>query len=141
MNKYCFAEIEVGTEESFQVTITSEMLEQFRKITGDVNPLHTDETYAQAKGYGGCVVYGMLTASFLSTLAGVYLPGEKSLIHNVETKFVKPVFVGDTLTIQGKVTEKQEIFSVLHLKVVILNQNKEKVLRGSMQIGVLEDEK
>lgn len=139
MNKYSFEEIEVGTEESFQVTVTSEMVEQFRKITGDVNPLHTTEEFARKKGYDGCLVYGMLTASFLSTLAGVYLPGERSLIHSVETKFVKPVFIGDTLNVVGKVTEKKENFQVFILKVTITNQKNEKVLRGSMQIGVLVD--
>lgn len=75
----------------------------------------------------------------LSTLAGVYLPGENSLIHSVETKFVKPVFVGDTLLVSGEVVEKNEHFPVIKLKVVITNQKKEKVLRGSMQIGVLKD--
>ncbi len=139
MNRYSFDEMKVGMEESFQVTVTPKMLERFREITGDVNPLHTDEAFAKAKGYDSCVVYGMLTASFLSTLAGVYLPGEKSLIHSVETKFVKPVFAGDTLTIKGKVTEKNDLFPVFTLKVVITNQKNEKVLRGSMQIGVMAD--
>lgn len=139
MNSYGFEEIDVGTEEAFQVTVTQDMLDKFRSITGDENPLHTDKKFAEKKGYPDCVAYGMLTASFLSTLAGVYLPGEKSLIHSVETKFVKPVFVGDTLTITGKVAEKQELFSVLMLKVTITNQKNEKVLRGSMQIGVLAD--
>lgn len=139
MNRYSFEEIETGLEESFQVTITQDMLDKFREITGDNNPLHTEESFAKQKGYDSCVAYGMLTASFLSTLAGVYLPGEKSLIHSVETKFVKPVFVGDTLTVTGKVAEKNELFSVFTLKVTITNQRKEKVLRGSMQIGVLAD--
>lgn len=139
MNRYSFDEIEKGMEESFQVTITKDMLNKFKEITGDVNPLHTDENFAKAKGYDSCVAYGMLTASFLSTLAGVYLPGEKSLIHSVETKFVKPVFVGDSLTVTGKVAEKNELFSVITLKVTITNQHGEKVLRGSMQIGVLAD--
>ncbi|MBQ9134496.1 MAG: MaoC family dehydratase [Lachnospiraceae bacterium] len=139
MNRYSFEEIEKGMEESFQVNVTPDMLEKFKEITGDINPLHTDEVFAKEKGYDNTVVYGMLTASFLSTLAGVYLPGEKSLIHSVETKFVKPVFVGDTLTISGKVAEKNELFSVFTLKVTITNQHGEKVLRGSMQIGVLAD--
>lgn len=139
MNRYSFEEIQTGMEESFRVTISQEMLDKFREITGDNNPLHTEEAFAKQKGYDSCVAYGMLTASFLSTLAGVYLPGEKSLIHSVETKFVKPVFVGDTLTVTGKVAEKNELFSVITLKVTITNQHKEKVLRGSMQIGVLAD--
>lgn len=139
MNRYCFEEIETGMEESFEVKVTSEMMELFFRITGDSNPLHTDEAFARKKGYASCVSYGMLTASFLSTLAGVYMPGEKSLIHSVETKFVKPVFPKDVLKISGEVVEKNELFSTIKLKVTITNQNQEKVLRGTMQIGVLTD--
>lgn len=139
MNRYCFDEIEIGMEEAFRVTVTQEMMDRFREITGDCNPLHADTAFAKKKGYAGCVAYGMLTASFLSTLAGVYLPGERSLIHSVQTKFVKPVFVGDLLTVTGTVQEKNELFSVITLKVVIQNQKEEKVLRGSMQIGVMAD--
>ncbi|MGN0431362.1 MAG: MaoC/PaaZ C-terminal domain-containing protein [Lachnospiraceae bacterium] len=141
MNNYTFEEIQVGMEESFTVKVTHEMMEKFLQITGDVNPLHTESAFAIEKGYSSCVVYGMLTASFLSTLAGVYLPGKNSLIHSVETKFVRPVFEGDTLVVHGKVTEKNELFSVFSLKVEIRNQNNEKILRGNMQIGVLQNGK
>lgn len=139
MNRYRFEEIETGMEESFEVRVTSEMMESFFRITGDSNPLHTDEAFARKKGYASCVSYGMLTASFLSTLAGVYMPGERSLIHSVETKFVKPVYVQDVLKICGKVIEKNELFSTIKLKVTVTNQKQEKVLRGTMQIGVLTD--
>lgn len=137
MNQYRFEDIYIGLKEEFQISVTQDMLAQFKQITGDVNPLHTDEMFAKGKGYESKVAYGMLTASFLSTLAGVYLPGERSLIHSVESKFVKPVFVGDVLTVIGEVTEKNETFSLFHMKVTIVNQKDEKVLRGKMQIGVL----
>ena len=101
MNEYTYEEIQIGQKESFKVTVTEEMLSSFKNITGDVNPLHNDEEYALEKGYPGRVSYGMLTASFLSTLAGVYLPGKYSLIHEVKLKFAKPVFIGDELTIEG----------------------------------------
>lgn len=139
MNRYDFEELEVGHEEKFSVTVTPDMLRKFQEITGDVNPLHTDPLFAEKQGYSSCVAYGMLTASFLSTLAGVYLPGEKSLIHSVETKFVKPVFPGDVLLVTGKVSEKNDLFHGVTVKVSIFNQNGEKVLRGTMQIGVMKD--
>lgn len=139
MNQYQFKDIYIGLKEEFQVTVTLDMLAQFCKMTGDVNPLHTDENFAKAKGYESNVAYGMLTASFLSTLAGVYLPGERSLIHSVESKFTKPVYVGDTLTVSGQVMECNEMFSVFTMKTTIVNQNGEKVLRGKMQVGILED--
>ena len=78
----------------------------------------------------------MLTSSFLSTIAGVYLPGKYSLIHSVETKMLKPVLLGDALTIEGVVSEKHDIFQMIVLKVTIKNQNEEKVLKGKMQIGI-----
>lgn len=137
MNQYRLEDIYIGMRESFQVTVSAGMLEKFRQVTGDVNPLHTDTEFAKQKGYEKTVAYGMLTASFLSTLAGVYLPGERSLIHSVESKFVKPVFEGDTLTVTGEVTEINELFSTFTMKTTIVNQNGEKVLRGKMQIGVV----
>ncbi len=137
MNTYTFDELKVGMSESFQVTITEAMLDSFKGITGDVNPLHNDEEFAKAKGHVGRVAYGMLTASFLSTLAGVYLPGEKSLIQQVETKFSSPVYIGDELTVKGEIVELVESVQRLELKVTITNQNGKKVLRGKMQILVV----
>ena len=137
MNNYKFDELTVGMTESFKVTITEEMLDAFKGITGDVNPLHNDEEFAKAKGHPGRVAYGMLTASFLSTLAGVYIPGERSLIQQVETKFAKPVYIGDELTVTGEITELVESVQRLELKVTITNQDGKKVLRGSMGILVV----
>ena len=138
MNQYTYEQITVGQEESFSVNITDENMVAFRKITGDNNPLHCEESYAKSIGYEGCVVYGMLTASFLSTLAGMYLPGEHSLIHEVETKFTKPVVLrGNTvITIYGKVVEKHDVFKRIVILVRITNESGEKVLRGTMKVGV-----
>ena len=136
MNEYRYEEIDIGQRESFSVTVTEEMMLSFRTITGDINPLHNDEDYAVSKGHPGKVVYGMLTASLLSTLAGVYLPGKNSLIHEVKIKFSKPVYIGDTLMIEGIVEEKHDVYSLIILKVLIRNQNGDKVLKATMQVGV-----
>lgn len=140
MNEFKFTDIKVGMEEQFQVTLTEDMLEKFKDITGDINPLHNDLEYAKSKGYDEKVVYGMLTSSFLSTLAGVYLPGKYSLIHEVDILFKKPVFISDSpLTIKGTVIEINEMFKQFKIKVEILNKNNEKVLRGTMKVGVLNE--
>lgn len=137
MNNYKFEDLSVGMSESFKVTITQEMLDSFKGITGDINPLHNDESFAVSKGHPGRVAYGMLTASFLSTLAGVYIPGERSLIQQVETKFSSPVYIGDELTVKGEIVELVESVQRLELKVTITNQSGKKVLRGKMQILVV----
>ncbi len=137
MQRYSYEQLEVGHKESFSVTVTEEKLKYFGQVSGDVNPLHNDCDFAKNKGYRDKVVYGMLTASFLSTLAGVWLPGERSLIHRVEVEFPKPVYVGDVLDVEGVVKEKNDAFKTIELKVTVKNQNGDKVLRGKMRVQVL----
>jgi len=136
MNEYRLEDIYTGMEESFDVTVTDEMMEAFRDITGDVNPLHTDLKFAEESGHKDRVCYGLLTTSFLSTLAGVYLPGRYSLIRSVEVKFAKPVYPGDRLTVRGTVTEVNTDFAFFDMKVEIRGEDGEKVLRGKMQVGI-----
>lgn len=136
MKNYKIQELTPGMETHFSVKITEEMLQKFLEISGDINPLHTDAAFARAKGYPGRVAYGMLTASFYSTLAGVYLPGEHCLLWEVNSKFTAPVFVGDELDIYGKVTEVNEKFGFIRLKAQIKNQDGKTVSRAVITAGV-----
>lgn len=136
MNSYTLSELTVGATERFTVEITAEKMELFYQLTGDNSPIHMDEAYARQRGYAGRVVYGMLGGSLFSTLAGVYLPGEHCLLHSVECKFAKPVFIGDTLTVSGKVTEINETFGEITIKAEIVNQDGKKVTRGLIKAGV-----
>ena len=136
MNRYTLQSLAPGVTEQFSVTVTEEMMRRFCEITGDVSPIHIDETFAKQNGHKGRVVYGMLSASLFSTLAGVYLPGETCLLHSVESRFAKPVYIGDTLTISGTVQEIHETFGEIVIKAAITNQNGEKVVRGVIKVGV-----
>lgn len=139
MNHYTFEEIEIGATVSFPYELTEQKMNQFLEITGDSNPLHCNLDYAKEKGFSENVVYGMLTTSILSTLAGMYLPGEHSLIHTVEINFVKPVFLSNCpLKVEAKVIEKDTRFSQITVKYVILDKLNEKVCRGSMKIGFIK---
>lgn len=139
MNAYKFAEIEVGMEVSFQEDITLKKCQEFLDITEDINPLHNDLNYALDNGYPDKVLWGGLTSSFLSTLAGVYLPGKYSLILSEEIIFKKPVFLNDSpLEITGKVLEKNEEFKYITILFGIYNNKREKVSRGTMKVRVLK---
>ena len=124
MNHYTLAEMTPGLTEEFTVTVTPEMMDAFRAITGDVSPIHIDADYARGRGFPGRVVYGMLGASFFSTLAGV------------ECKFAKPIFIGDTLTVKGTVVGVSEIGSEAEIKAVITNQDGKRVTRGIIKAGL-----
>lgn len=138
MNHYAWADLHVGLTESFTTTVTEEKMDLFYRLTGDDSPIHRSDAAAQSRGHQGRVVYGMLGASLLSTLAGVYLPGSACLLHSVEVKFVQPVYIGDTLTVSGTVQEVNEPFRQITIKATITNQDGKKVTRGLVKAGVQE---
>ncbi len=140
MNNFSIDTIKVGESASFERTITIEMMDAFLMITGDNNPLHINADYAKSKGFVDRVCYGALTSSMLSTLAGVYLPGEKCLLHSIESKFKLPVYIGDTLLVEGTVSEVNEMFKEITIKARILNQNGKTVLRAVVKAGILDEE-
>lgn len=141
MNILGFNDITIGHTESFEFGVTQEKMDTFLQLTHDTNPLHIDSEYAQQNGFTSRVVYGMLSASFLSTFAGVYLPGKFCLLHEVALSFLKPVYIGDTLKITGKVTEKQEAYHQITIKIVIDNIKEGvkplKIAKGHIKAGVL----
>ena len=136
MNRYAWSELGEGLAAEFPVTITTAMLDQFRALTGDVNPLHLDDSYACAQGFSGRVAYGLLTASFLSRLAGVHLPGERCLLHGVNATFHRPVYVGDLLTVRGEVSYRNEAMRQAEIVCRIANQRGERVSTGKLKVGM-----
>lgn len=139
MKDYRFDELSVGLTESFTVRVTPEMLADFLRLSGDENPLHTETEFAVGFGYRDRVVYGMLTASFVSKLAGVYLPGRHCLLMEVTSKFTGPVYAGDTLTVTGTVTEINEAFQTVDVRTVMINERGDRVYRGRYRAGFLRD--
>jgi len=137
MNFYTLKDIKVGTSESFQVQVTKEMHDSFTASTGDINPMHIDKEWANDHGFNDVLVYGMLTASFYSTLVGVYLPGKHCLFQECKVGFNHPVFIGDILTITGTVTEINDVFGRVTVKATIRNQNNLKVSSAKLSIGIL----
>lgn len=138
MNQFLYNEIEIGQEVGFYATVTQEMVDAFCNMSGDINPLHTNLEFAKESGYNSCVVYGMLTASFMSTLAGVYMPGKWCLLQEVKTSFTAPVFVGDVLKITGKVVNKHDAFKQIEVKARVANQEGKCVCRAGIKAGVLK---
>jgi len=138
MKEYIFNDLYIGLSEHFSVTLTEEMHKTFTALSGDINPMHIDNDYAVSKGYSSCVVYGMLTSSFISTLAGCWLPGKYCLLQEVKTSFANPAYIGDTLTITGTVSELYENFRRAKIKVCITNQDNRTISRGYIVTGVLK---
>jgi acyl dehydratase len=91
-------DFEVGQRASFTKTFTDEDVRRFIEITGDANPLHVDDAFAGETRFGRRILHGMLSASILSTMVGMHLPGTGAVYRSQTLRFLRPVHVGDTLT-------------------------------------------
>jgi 3-hydroxybutyryl-CoA dehydratase len=111
MQDYLLQNIEIGLTHSFEVEINESHIQKFLDISGDSNPMHIDVKYAKSKGMKDRVVYGMHTSAFYSTLVGVYIPGKYALLHSIEIGYIKPVFIGDKLIIEGVVSSVNKLLS------------------------------
>lgn len=125
-----FKEIQIGDSASIERVICLKDIETFSNLTGDKNPLHVDQSFAEKSKFGSRVAHGMLTSSFISTLIGVTLPGEGSIITNISLDFRKPVFIDDSLRTTIEVTKKIDLSKQVHFKIKICNQHSEVVISG-----------
>ena len=121
--EYTFNEIEMGLTKQFQIIITESMIDDFAKISGDYNPLHMDEKFAQSRDFKNRVCHGMLLGSLFSRLIGMYVPGKYGLYFSQTLNFVNPTIVNDTVTVIGKVISKSESTKIIKLKTIIKNSS------------------
>jgi 3-hydroxybutyryl-CoA dehydratase len=98
-------EIEVGQAAEFTKTVTETDVVLFAGITGDLNPAHVDQVWAQASRFGGRIAHGMLSASFISTVLAMKLPGPGTIYLSQNLRFTGPVRIGDTVTARVEVAE------------------------------------
>ena len=126
-----FKEIQIGDSASIERVICLKDIETFSNLTGDKNPLHVDQSFAEKSKYGSRVAHGMLTSSFISTLIGVTLPGEGSIITNISLDFRKPVFIGDSLCTTIEVIKKIDLSKQVVIKLAVCNQHSKAVITGT----------
>lgn len=134
-----FDQIQIGDTASVTHTITAKDIADFVALTGDDNPLHVDAKYAAQTSFKKPVVHGMLTASFISTLIGTKLPGEGALWYEQSLKFLAPVRVNDTITVNGTVRHKSMTQRVIVIAISVSSANGKSVIEGDVKVKILDD--
>lgn len=104
-NKIPLEEIEIGVCVSYSQTITDADIKAFAGISGDRNPVHLDENYAQNSKFKKRIAHGMMTASYFSALFGTKIPGEGCVYTHQSLNFKRPVYINDTVEATVTVTE------------------------------------
>ena len=132
-----FNDLKVGQTASLTKTITEEDLNHFIAITGDKNPLHVDESFAKQTLFGQRIAHGMFSASLFSTLVGMHIPGIGAIYKSQTLKFLRPVFIGDTLCAWFEIVAIDLDNEEIEIKSWIENQNGENVIEGKTVTSLL----
>lgn len=123
-------EISIGDKSSYSRTVSEADVVLFGGVSGDLNPAHFNEEYSKDTMFKGRIAHGMLSASYISTVLGMQLPGPGTIYLSQELKFTAPVKFGDTITATAEVIDKIEDKNRITLETICINQRGEVVVKG-----------
>ncbi|MFZ6750304.1 bifunctional enoyl-CoA hydratase/phosphate acetyltransferase [Undibacterium sp. Ren11W] len=126
-----YDDIYLGQTATQSRTLSQTDIQAFATVSGDVNPAHLDAEYANQTLFHGVIAHGMWGGALISTVLGTQLPGPGTIYLEQNLHFVKPVRIGDTLTISATVTAKDDAKKRVTLDCQIVNQHGEQVVFGN----------
>ena len=136
LNELKYDDIFIGQQESFTINITESMVEKFSNLSGDLNPLHMDNQFAESSSFKKRIVHGMLLASFFSQLIGMKLPGKNALYFSQTLNFHSPCYIDDEIEVVGEVIEKSDSTQIITVSTSIFDKSKTCLIDGIAKIIV-----
>ncbi|MFN6962364.1 MAG: MaoC family dehydratase [Pyrinomonadaceae bacterium] len=131
-------QLKIGDRFSTSRLVTDELIRRFADVSGDYNPIHLDEEFAAQTRFGRRIAHGMLSGAFISAVLGYELRERKIVYLSQTLKFTAPVFVGDTVTAEARVTNIREDKPVVTLETIVTKQDGQTVVKGEAAVMVLD---
>ena len=134
MENRTFAEIAIGDSASLTRQATRRDIDLLAIVSGDVNPIHMDPEFARNSPFHKAVAHGLYGSALISGLIGARLPGPGAICIGQDIRYLRPVGVGDSLTVIVTVRAKDEARHELVMDCLGENQNGETVLTGTAYV-------
>jgi 3-hydroxybutyryl-CoA dehydratase len=128
-------ELQVGDKAEFAKTISESDVYLYAGITGDFNPAHIDESYAEKTFFKTRIAQGMLLGGFISAILGYHLPGPGTIYVRQELNFLSPARIGDTVTSRAEVIDVIREKNRVRLKTTSTNQNGVLLVEGEAVVS------
>ncbi len=129
-----FDEIQVGDSASIVQTLTTKDIDLFAVMSGDVNPAHVDEEFARSDMFREVIAHGMWGGALISTVLGTKLPGPGAIYLGQTLRFRHPVRLGDTVTVEVKVVQRDAEKRRVTFDCQCINQKGEVVISGNAEV-------
>lgn len=130
-------DLKIGDSFSTSRLVTDEIIRKFAEVSGDYNPIHLDAEFAAKTRFGKRIAHGMLSGAFISAVLGNEFKDRKIVYLSQTMKFTAPVFIGDTVTATGTITNIREDKGIVTLETICTNQNGETLVKGEAAVMVL----
>jgi len=101
----CFEDLALGMRAAIRKTVANEDVIGFAELSGDHNPIHLSEHFARKTRFGGRIVHGLYTASLISGVIGMRLPGPGAVYVSQTLRFLGPAKIGDVVDVSVEVVE------------------------------------
>ncbi len=124
------SEFDIGETARFTKTIVESDIATLAELTGDFNPIHINEEFAQRTRFQGRIAHGILSAGLISAVLGMKLPGPGAIYLSQRLNYLYPTRVGDTLTAEVEVTKWSMEKNIIVLSTRCFNQDKINVVEG-----------
>jgi 3-hydroxybutyryl-CoA dehydratase len=124
-------ELNIGDSAQISKKVTETDIATFARATGDFNPVHLDQAYAEKTLFKGRIAHGLLSLGFISAILGNILPGHGAIYLSQEVKFLAPVRIGDTITAKVEVMELIPEKNRVKFRTTCINQEGNIVVDGT----------
>ena len=118
--------------------ISTEEVQRFAEIVGDLNPVHLDAEYAGQSFFKKRIVHGAFLLGLISKVLGMDFPGQGTIYISQDSLFKRPVYVDTTVSVEVKVTQVIGEKRRLVLDTKVFNSNGEVCLAGSATVWLPE---
>jgi len=128
-----YDELEIGQSANYPKQVEERDVQLFAAMSGDCNPLHLDEAFAATTPFKQRIAHGMFSGALISAAVACELPGPGTVYVGQAMSFLRPVKLGDCLTVRLEVLEKLPKFRV-KIATQVFNQHQEMVVDGVAEI-------
>jgi len=107
-----YDELAIGQTAQFSKTVTKDEITLFATLSGDHNPVHLDADFAANSPFKECIAHGMISGALISASVAMTIPGPGTIYIGQTLSFLKPVKIGDQITVKLEILEKNPKYRV-----------------------------
>ncbi len=130
-----WSRLQLGQERSFEIAdVNRTHFVRYAGVSGDLNPIHHDQTYAERAGLPTVFGLGMFTAGVLSRVVSEWFGPES--IERYQVRFATRLWPGDTVRFSGAITRVYHENGIVHadLELSAVNQKNEPLIKGEATV-------